>query len=149
VKQYEHHPHKTVYLYGDPTGGNVQAGGDDFYTDIGKLLRAEGWKVIQVVKGEKQASLHRNRRKSINELLAETNPLRPMLRINQEDGYDVIMSIGLTDAEDDDTKDKRLERNKKASQLHAPHFSDMLDNFLEQWRPLTTVPLVGGRKRWG
>jgi hypothetical protein len=105
--------------------------------------------VVQVVKGEKQASLHRNRRKSINELLAETNLLRPIIRINQEDGYDVIMSIGLTDAEDDDSKDKRLERNKKASQLHAPHFSDMVDNFLEQWRPLTAVRMAGSQKRWG
>lgn len=147
--KYSDHHHKVMYLYGDPNGRYATPQShDDYYTDIAKLLKSHGWTVHIVVERGKQAENHIQRRKDMNAILSELDPALPVLRINKDHAADVSVAMCVTNTLPNGKKDKGLEADKQGSQLHAPHFTDGLDYFFEQWANGKGV-LKRQHKTWG
>lgn len=134
AQQYSDHHKKVMYLYGDPNGRYATPqSSDDYFTDIANILKGHGWTVHIVVERGKQAANHIQRHKDINTILTELNLALPQLRINADHAADVITAMQVTNKLPNGKKDKGLEADKQGSQLHAPHFTDGLDYFFEQW----------------
>jgi hypothetical protein len=68
----------------------------------------------------------------MNEVFAETNPLLPILRFNDENCKDAIISMQVTGVRDDYKKDKSKESDRAFPQEHAPHFTDTCDYYIMQ-----------------
>jgi hypothetical protein len=90
-----------------------------------------GWGCV-IKAPAKMSDLHSVRYELINEILQETNPLLPKLRINQITCKPVIISLQNAEVNDKFQKDKKDERNKSFNQVYATHFSDTLDYFFMQ-----------------
>jgi hypothetical protein len=124
----DHRKKDTVFIYGDRNGNNRNPGADKtFYQQIIDRLVAKGWKPKLMVQGLDPD--HKLKHLVINELLAETNPRLPVIRINQNTCKYLIISIQNSPILPDWKKDKRSER-LLIDQAQATHLSDCFDNIV-------------------
>lgn len=130
--KYEHHLNKFVLVYGEPRGHDRTAYGTTIYQSVEKRLRYHGWRYTVRVKPGTQSDEHIIRHQNMNEMLQETNPVLPKLRINKKTCPDVIRAIELTEVLSTFQKNKKAEKNRAYPQQHAPHFTDMLDYLFTQ-----------------
>lgn len=131
VARYTGHKLKYVRIWGDPRGNDKSAWGRPLYDAVRDRFKSHGWHVEIRVFATKTHS-HDARFKYVNEVLEEKLPQLPRIRCNKETCKAPILSIQFTGATHDGKKDKKPERNKKADQTQAPHFSDAMDYFLMQ-----------------
>ena len=125
---YESHERKHVVLYGDRNGNNKQVGANlTFYQTIQQGLAARGWTSVLMVQGLDPD--HRLKHIAINELLAETNPRLPVLRLNRNKCQYLIISIQQSPINPDWTKNKNSEKSS-IDQERATHLSDCFDNIV-------------------
>lgn len=147
---YVNHNLKIVRLWGEPRGRdknpmNVK----DVYEQMAERFVGRGWSVsIKTPKGYMAAG-HRDRYEGINNILAEDNASLVKLRINGIDAKDIVVALKLCDRLDNFQKNKAQEKNKKSAQVHAPHFTDTIDYFLEQKHGIRKSRRGGRGKRAG
>jgi hypothetical protein len=130
--KYEGHRHKFVRLWGEPMGvsKNHLTPLDTFAT-MSDYFKVRGWSV-QICATSAAAKQHRDRFIFMGDLLTETKHNLPKLRINGTTAKDVIIAFELCDINEDFQKAKAIERNRKSPQEHAPHFTDLADNYFVQ-----------------
>ena len=125
---YQGHAKKEVLIYGDRNGNNKSAGSNyTFYEQIVEKLTKRGWKCTMMVNGLDPD--HRLKHFLLNEILAETNPRLPTIRLNQNKCKFLIISIQQSPITPDWKKDKRSEK-KLVQQEKATHLSDCFDNLI-------------------
>jgi len=128
VSTYASHKCKELIIYGDRNGNNRNPGNDKtYYQQIQDKLIKAGWKVKLMELGLDPD--HRLKHLVINEILGETNPRLPIVRLNQNTCKYVIISIESTPILPDWKKDKRNE-SQLIAQERATHLSDCFDNIL-------------------
>jgi len=126
--EYEGHRKKELLLYGDRNGNNKQANSSlTYYQQIQQKLQQRGWASTLMVQGLDPNHLLKHN--AINELLAETNPRLPVIRINRNKCKFLIISIQRSPIKPDWTKDKKSE-SSSIDQERATHLSDCFDNIV-------------------
>ena len=137
---------KHVNVYGDPRGHDARAEGITLYERIQRRLHSNGWSctiVVQPIRTQQQSV----RYEYINEILAETNPQLPRLRINDETCKDVIVALNIAEVKPDFSKNKKNESEREYNQAHATHYTDTVDYFFVQKYMMATA-LSGGSGEW-
>jgi hypothetical protein len=126
---YEHVQQcKHLVIWGDRNGNNKQVNsGKTFYETIAEKLAERGWTSEVMVHGLDPD--HRLKHIAINELLAETNPRLPVMRINRNKCKFLIISMQQSPINPDWTKNKNSER-QNIPQERATHLSDCFDNIV-------------------
>jgi hypothetical protein len=134
---------KHINIYGDPRGHDARAEGVTLYERIRSRLNSNGWSCTIVVKPMRtqQQSV---RYEYINEVLAETNPQLPKLRINDETCKDVIVALNIAEVKPDFSKNKKNESEREYNQAHATHYTDTVDYFFVQKYLMATTRSSGG-----
>jgi hypothetical protein len=128
IAGYESHERKHVVIYGDRNGNNKQVGSNlTFYQTIQQQLAAAGWTSVLMVQGLDPD--HRLKHVAINQLLAETNPRLPVIRINRNKCKYLIISIEQSPINPDWTKNKKSEKSS-IDQERATHLADCFDNIV-------------------
>ena len=128
---FKQHGFKFVRIWGEPRGHDKQAlTSKSIYETIRDLLIRQGWDVEISVQPERTTG-HLERHHFVNEILSETNPMLPKIRINEE-CKDVIIAIQVTQITAQFKKDKSNERDRNYPQEHAAHFTDTIDYYLDQ-----------------
>jgi hypothetical protein len=129
---YAQHRFKAVRLWGEPRGHDPKADTPmTMFQQIQQRFVRNGWHVeIKVRPGQVKA--HRERNYYMNEVLAETNPILPLIRFNDQTCKDAIIAMQVTAVRDDYQKDKSKESDRAFPQEHAPHFTDTVDYYLAQ-----------------
>lgn len=130
---YKHQEHKVVRMWGEPRGRDKNATDvKDIYEQMAERFAYHGWGcLIKAPKGHASPD-HKVRYEELNSLLAEDSPSVIRLRINGVDAKDVAIAMQLCDRTSGFQKNKSMEKNKLAPQLHAPHFTDTWDYYAEQ-----------------
>lgn len=129
---YERHGFKVVRLWGEPRGHDPKADTPRtmFQQIQDRFIRA-GWNVeIRVKPGQVKA--HKERNYFMNEVLAESTPTLPTIRVNDVTCKDAIISLQVTSVKADFQKDKSKESDRAFPQEHAPHFTDTIDYYIMQ-----------------
>ena len=135
VKQfidYYKHPQSScnvVHLYHDRSGYKSEANSKTTLAeDVENALRSAGWIVINQTPNTNNPE-HIQKFRLINEILSEQNPRLPIVRINENQCPNLIISMENAPLTSDDAfkKDKSSERSSTIPQEHATHFSDTLD----------------------
>lgn len=131
-EHYTRHKFRLVRLWGEPRGHDPKPDTPrTMFQQIHGRFMSNGWGCeIRVRPG--QAKGHKERNFYMNELLAETNALLPIVRFNDQTCKDVIIAMQVTSVKDDYQKDKSMERDRSFPQEHAPHFTDTIDYYLQQ-----------------
>lgn len=131
IEYYE--PHKAscnvIHIYRDKSGANKEANSKtSLVEDVMIRLRKAGWKVEDMTPRTNNPS-HIDKHKLINAIFAGTNPVLPIVRINQDNCPNLIISMENAPVKSNDAfeKDKSSERKDNVLQEHATHFSDTLD----------------------
>ncbi len=138
IDYYE--PHKAscneINLYHDRSGYKTEANSKTTLAqDVENQLRAAGWKVNNKTPNTNNPA-HMMKFRLINEILAEDTFGLPIVRINQDNCPNLIISMenaGLKHKGDAFEKDKSSERSKVTLQEHATHLSDCFD-YLLWWK---------------
>jgi hypothetical protein len=130
--KYRHHNYKFALVYGEPRGHDRTPQGKTLYEAISARLRKHGWDCEIITPKKKKTESHSERHRTMNEILAETNPHYPRIRFNGMTCSNVIQAIKFTEVKDDFQKNKSQEKNRKFPQEHAPHFTDALDYYIFQ-----------------
>ncbi len=118
-----------VHLYHDRSGYKQEANSKTTLAeDVENMLRAAGWVVINKTPNTNNPS-HIDKYRLINEILSEQNHKLPVIRINENQCPNLIISMENAPLTTDDAfkKDKSSERSTKIPQEHATHFSDTFD----------------------
>jgi hypothetical protein len=132
AEHYQSHANKLIRLWGEPRGHDPKPDTHrTLFQQIQDRFASLGWRCEIRVKAT-QVRSHKERNMFINDLLAESNPMLPMLRINDATCKDVIIAMQVTSTKEDGGKDKSRERDRLFPQEHAPHFTDVLDYYLTQ-----------------
>lgn len=127
-------PHKPknnkILLYGGHDGNKRQVNAKKtLLQEVRDILISNGWKVKIMSKGA--APTHIEKYQVINSLLKENQEGVPVIRINENNNTDLIISLenaGVTEADTSALhKDKSSERSKIIKQQHATHLSDTVD----------------------
>lgn len=134
---YGAHKFKHVRLYGEPRGHDPKPDTPEtLFQQIQKRFVRHGWTVeIRVKPG--MVKSHRERNYYMNDLLSESVPALPCLRLNDVTCKDAIIAMQITSVKGDYQKDKGRESERLFPQEHAPHFTDLVDYFFSQkhgWR---------------
>jgi hypothetical protein len=129
--EYADHKYKKVKIWGEPHGFDILSIGASNYDRIEARFKQNGWEAIICVTSAK-SDFHEVRYEYINDILMETNPRLPKLRINQDKCKAVIISLNNADVTIDGKKDKKDERNKSFKQEHATHYTDTVDYYFVQ-----------------
>lgn len=130
VRAYADHKNKYVRLWGEPRGNDRRPEGDPLFQVIRARFIHHGWSCD--IRASVRAGSHESRYMLINDILSETNPRLPKLRVNQEACKSVAIAVKLTEIKADFKKNKAKERDRKYPQEHAPHYTDTIDYFFEQ-----------------
>ncbi len=138
IDYYE--PHKSscneINLYHDRSGYKTEANSKTTLAqDVENQLRAAGWKVTNKTPNTNNPA-HTLKFRLLNEILSEETFGLPVIRINQDNCPNLIISMenaGLKHKEDAFEKDKSSERSKTILQEHATHLSDCFD-YLIWWK---------------
>ena len=126
-------PHKKsnnrILLYYGHDGNNRQANSKlTLAQEAEAALKELGWKVTLKTKGA--APTHLEKYQVINVLLKETDPALPVIRINELNNQELIVSMenaGVAEGKTGLHKDKSSEKSKVIKQQHATHLSDTVD----------------------
>ncbi|HEX8348477.1 MAG TPA: hypothetical protein VF598_00820, partial [Hymenobacter sp.] len=123
--EYAGHERKHLIIHGDRNGNNKQVASNlTHYQTIQVKLAERGWTSQLMVEGLDPD--HRLKHIAINELLAEGNPRRPVIRINRNKCKYLIISILNAPIKPDWRKDKHSE-GQLIAQERATHLSDCFD----------------------
>jgi hypothetical protein len=126
---YADHGHKHLIIYGDRNGNNKHIlSNKTYYQIIQEKLTERGWSSQVMVEGLDPD--HRLKHIAINELLAETNPRLPVIRINRNKCKYLIISMQRAPINPDWTKNKNSEKSTSLPQEQATHLSDCFDNIV-------------------
>lgn len=121
---------KEINLYHDRSGYKTEANSKTTLAqDVENALRIAGWKVHNKTPNTNNPA-HMLKFRLINEILAEDTALLPVMRINQDNCPNLIISMenaGLNHKGDAFEKDKSSERSTIILQEHATHLSDCID----------------------
>lgn len=129
IEYYKHHLKKVVYLRGDRSGKNKDP--DRNTTLFGKIiskLTFAGFAVVDETANTYPS--YQNRYILNNDILKETNPRYPKIRIHEERCAALVVSLQNAGMKDKDTyeKDKSSEgSNNGIAQEFATHLSDAFD----------------------
>jgi hypothetical protein len=127
--EYEQHEAKHMIIYGDRNGNNKNIlSNKTFYQIIQEKLAERGWTSQLMVEGLDPD--HRLKHIAINEILAETNPRLPIIRINRNKCKFLLISMGQAPINPDWTKNKNSEKSTSLPQERATHLSDCFDNIV-------------------
>ena len=131
IDYYKHHQSScnVVHLYHDRSGYKSEANSKTTLAeDVENALRSAGWIVINQTPNTNNPE-HIQKFRLINEILSEQNPRLPIVRINENQCPNLIISMENAPLTSDDAfkKDKSSERSSTIPQEHATHFSDTLD----------------------
>lgn len=131
IAYYE--PHKAscneVHLYYDRYGSKKEANSKTTLAeDVINKLRKAGWKVIDKTPKTNNPP-HAAKYTLLNLILSEIDPRLPVVRINENNCPNLIISMENAPLKGNDAfeKDKSSERSVIILQEHATHFSDTLD----------------------
>ena len=92
-------------------------------------LQSNGWKVALMYTGVEAG--HMDKYQFYNKFLKEEHPNVPVLRINQNNCMETIVSMQNAPIKADEIKkDKKSERDLNLPQWKATHLSDAADNLL-------------------
>jgi hypothetical protein len=129
---YQNHKHKVCGIWGEPRGHDQKPDTlETVYQQIQKRFRSHGWTAdIKVKPG--QVKRHVERNTYMNDLLGESNPALPLVRLNDQTCKDAIIAMQVTGTKPDGSKDKSRESDRLFPQEHAPHYTDLIDYFLMQ-----------------
>ncbi|WP_278380990.1 hypothetical protein [Chryseobacterium arthrosphaerae] len=126
-------PHKAscneVHLYYDRYGSKKEANSKTTLAeDVINRLRRAGWKVIDKTPKTNNPP-HAAKYTLLNYILSESDVRLPILRINEDNCPNLIISMENAPLKGNDAfeKDKSSERSTIILQEHATHFSDTLD----------------------
>lgn len=126
LKFYQNHGEKVVNLWGDPSGNKQQMEEKlSLFQMVAKELNANGWRAALKMKGRAYPR-HKVRHQFINEILSETNPRLPRIRINRIRCKYLIGTLATVQKNDKGVKDKAMER-ADIDQRHATHDTDAFD----------------------
>ena len=138
IKKYGGHQTR-INIYGDHTGHNKSDRSETSYTIVENMLRAAKMRYTNKVEG-KQNPKHAKKYFVINQILSESIPKCPIIRINSETCKDLILSIQSSPVTDDYQKDKSSERDPNLPPEKQTHYSDafeyLLMGKLSQYVPL-------------
>lgn len=125
---HTNHKFKFVRIWGEPRGFDKNPIGDDLYTIIKKRFQLNGWQCeIKARRGKSDD--HEIRHTFMNDIFAETNPLYPKFRANEEYCKDPMIALKMTEVLPNFKKDKSNEKDRKFNQAHAPHYTDGIDYY--------------------
>lgn len=154
VKYYEHHQHKVLNLWYDPSGNNAQANSKLTYANqVKELLNKAGWTVNLMTRWNNQES-HTLKYRLWQNLLKGTDPKYPIIKMNKHNCQELWISMTNAPAvqgyNEAIKKDKSSEKKKGFDQAHATHFSDAADvvvvgMFLHNLNPTQSIPDVSIR----
>lgn len=145
-KKYQHQGYKYVRVWGEPRGHDKQALTPSIYESIVNMFSLRGW-IAEVKAHAGRTKLHQERHQFVNDILRESNPGLPRLRINRDTCKSPVIAMQTTQLTPDYQKDKSKEKERQFPQEHAPHFTDTIDYYLMQkhgWRILTGTGYGGG-----
>jgi hypothetical protein len=126
-EKYASHEKKVVDIHGDRNGNNKSAGNPlTHYQEIENTLRSKGWDVR--IKVEGLDSEHHVRHLIITDILGESMPGKPVVRIHGRCKA-LIYAIQNTPVLPDYKKNKASERSSMP-QEKATHLTDCFDNLL-------------------
>lgn len=130
IPYYQPHKEKKIYLYGGHDGNNrLPNSNKTLFEQVEDVLVSHGWIVYRMTKGA--AITHMNKYLLINTMLKETYSRLPVIRINEHNNPDLIISLERAEAREALSggveKNKSSERNKSILQQHATHLSDAFD----------------------
>lgn len=135
VKQYQDHPTKEVYLYGDPNGNSRTAATNNdtnrpHFDRLSSVLTKAGWTVIR--RELKFYPKHKRKYILVNSIMMEDSRRLPKLRINQHTNKVLIITLQSTPIDSNTyTKNKKMEKKAKPTQReYAPDGTDALDYLL-------------------
>lgn len=133
AEHFKHHKFRYIRLWGEPRGKDDNPySDDDLYAQIKKAFEKHGWIVEEKVPSGKVAARHKQRHFLFENIFNEVDPMYPRIRINLEAAEDVAIAIEKTGIKDDFKKDKSLEGDDNFPQEHAPHYTDGMDNYIDQ-----------------
>lgn len=135
IEQFDpyYSPHKKlnnkILLYYGHDGNNRQANSKKTLAqEAESILKELGWKVKLMTKGA--APTHLEKYQVINVMLKETDPSLPVIRINELNNPELIVSMenaGVLEGTSGLHKDKSSEKSTVIKQQHATHLSDTVD----------------------
>lgn len=128
---YHFHRCKEVNYYVDHTGIPRNANGSSYADEFQKILESNGWTVNRIYVG--QAPGHNVKYVFMDQLLKESEPSLPLIRMNAENCKTLIISIqqaGTKEGKNGVEKDKSPERNANAVDEETTHFSDAFDTLV-------------------
>lgn len=128
---YQHHAHKLIYLYFDPTGNNRVANSKLTYAEqVQQRLEKHGW-TVQIMTTGHHNVLHGDKYNLWNAILSNNESNYPSFKINLSNCAELWISMQNAPAKQGRNeairKDKSSERKKGFDQEHATHFSDAID----------------------
>jgi hypothetical protein len=127
---YEDHPTKIVYLIHDKEGFKALGNSKTNYADDAiAIFKKNGWKTINNTLRANNPD-HSDKFRVINNILAETNPRTPRVRINKYNCQELIISLENAEIKQKGLgfeKNKSSERSTIIPQEHATHLSDCFD----------------------
>jgi len=127
---YQHHKGRTIYLYGGADGRTHKANSKlTYFEQVTRQLEENGWTVALMYPGIEAG--HMDKYQFYNQFLKEEYPNVPVLRINENNCMETIVSMQEAPIRPEEIKkDKRSERDLKLPQWKATHLSDTADNLL-------------------
>jgi hypothetical protein len=131
IAKHQYHIKKVIYLHGDRSGKNKDPDRNiTLYAKIKSILTIAGWTVIDRVQDVYPS--YQSRYVLINDMLSETKPKYPKIRIHAKRCPSVYASIQGAQLLNKDTfeKSKKLEGKDSVPQELATHFSDDFDYVL-------------------
>lgn len=138
-RRYVAHGMKYVRIWGEPRGKDHDTERPDLFSIIEQRFNQRGWQCELKVQPGKRTPLHRERYNFFETLFASTDRRLPQIGINIVQASDLVISIEITDCDDEFRKIKTAEKDPSFPQEHAPHLSDGMDYYLYEkhgWRLL-------------
>lgn len=126
---YEYHQFKFIRLWGEPRGWDRQPLTKPMFESLRDMFTAAGWE-CEIWAPAGHAANHADRYQFMDDVLKETRPEMPRLRVNEETCKAPVIAMQSCDIKLDFQKNKEPEKNRDFPQEHAPHFTDALDYYL-------------------
>lgn len=127
-EHYKTHKYRLVRLWGEPRGHDKLPMTPTIFESLKGMFEKKGWG-CEVWAPPGHSASHSDRHQFMGDLMQETRRELPRLRINEETCKAPVIAIQTTDITTDFRKDKSMEKDRKARQEHAPHFTDALDYY--------------------
>lgn len=130
IPYYSLHRNKTIYLYGGHDGHHRTPNSSrTLFEQVTDLLVSHGWTVHVMAKSS--APTHAEKYLLTNALLKGTLSNMPIIKINESNNPDLIISLERAEAKEGNLgveKNKQSEKNASIPQEHATHLTDAFDH---------------------